>query len=233
MDYPFWGLGRPRYCGHPVFQLTCQSDVPVFLFESVDYPVLDIDMSTQTITLARNDLWSNLCPQYLHNTTYNSTVLNGDNFGQQNVSMYYGCNNAEQGAQSSNTISRLSCSINDTESDGYFTRTSLITTEMLNYLVQCNNHIIVPVNRSLAELLERGPATESDLRSALTAGFNLEWTANNNLCDQCIRSDGWCGSNSTSPDLFACYCANGNFSLSCNDIDTVQGGGKSLFDLVS
>ena len=83
LEYPFWGSTRPAYCGHPGFQLNCRSDVFLLNYESVDYRVLQIDTSTQVITVARNDLWATFCPQYLHNTTYNSTLFNDDNFATE------------------------------------------------------------------------------------------------------------------------------------------------------
>ncbi|KAF5780326.1 putative wall-associated receptor kinase, galacturonan-binding domain-containing protein [Helianthus annuus] len=79
----FWGLGLPAYCGHPGFQLTCESDVPVLVSKSTDYRVLNIDSSAHTITIARKDLWSNICPEYLHNTTYDSTLFNGSNLARR------------------------------------------------------------------------------------------------------------------------------------------------------
>ncbi|KAI3761026.1 hypothetical protein L1987_51431 [Smallanthus sonchifolius] len=232
-EYPFWGLGRPAYCGHPSFQLTCRSDVPLLVLESVTYRVLvDPDSSTNTITVARNDLWSTSCPQYLHNTSYDSTLFNGNNFGQEDVSLYYGCRNLTPGGIPAIANYRFDCDVNGTgRSDSYFFRTSYIVPEFENSLVRCNNSITVPVDRSRVNGLTSVTATESDLSSALRAGFKLQWMANDDECDQCVRSDGRCGSNSTSPELFACYCASGNFSLTCNN-SNVNGEGKSFSDLV-
>ncbi|MFS7973401.1 putative wall-associated receptor kinase, galacturonan-binding domain-containing protein [Helianthus anomalus] len=218
LEYPFWGSDRPAYCGHPGFQLTCQSNVPKLVYKSVNYRVLDIDSSTQTITIARNDLWTNDCPEYLHNTTYNSTLFNGDNFDQQNISLYYKCDTNIPGGISVPTGHRFSCNVNNTQSDSYFYLTNLIRPNIANFFVLCDSYITVPVNQSSAARLATSGASRSDLSSALTAGFNLQWTANNDECEQCIQSDGQCGSNSTSPDLFACYCTGGNFSLTCNNV---------------
>ncbi|KAD4888389.1 hypothetical protein E3N88_20462 [Mikania micrantha] len=229
LEYPFWGSGRPSYCGHPGFQLTCQSNVPELVYESVNYRVLESDSSTQTITVARNDLWANDCPQYLHNTTYNSTIFNGDNFDQQNVSLYYKCDSSIPGGIPMPAGHRFSCNVNNTQSDSYFYVTNLISPNIAGFFVLCDNYITVPVNQSSAGRLAAAGASRSDLSSALTAGFELQWMANNQECDRCIRSDGQCGSNSTSPDLFACHCAGGSFSVTCNNVD---GGGKWLYDMV-
>ncbi|KAL4582516.1 hypothetical protein LXL04_007066 [Taraxacum kok-saghyz] len=219
LEYPFWGLTRPVYCGHPAFQLTCQSNVPVFNYESVNYRVLDTDATTQTMIIARNDLWNTFCPQNLYNTTYNSTLFNGDNFGQRNVSLYYNCSSSIPGVQLG--PNRFSCNVNESQSDGYFLIRTDLTANVPNFL--CESYIDVPVNQTSAGILGAGSATTDDLRSALTAGFNLRWAANDDECSRCIRSDGQCGSNS---DLFTCYCATGNFSLTC-DNSNGDGGGSS------
>ncbi|KAJ0733152.1 putative protein kinase RLK-Pelle-WAK-LRK10L-1 family [Helianthus annuus] len=229
IEYPFWLSGRPQHCGHPDFQLSCRSDVPMLRLGQGDYRVLKIDSSTRTVTVARNDLWSNNCPQTLYNTTYNTTLFNGNNFGQEEVSLYYGC----QGILGVSPLAdgyRFSCDVNGTQSDSYFYRTSLINTDttISSFLVQCNSHITVPVDQSRAN--ELGPiptATVSDLRQALEEGFKLLWIASNDVCDQCVRSSGRCGSNSTSPYQFVCYCASGNFSATCNNVPVESGGGGS------
>ncbi|KAK9066919.1 hypothetical protein SSX86_014243 [Deinandra increscens subsp. villosa] len=226
-EYPFWGSGRPAYCGHPGFQLTCQSNVSELAYESVNYRVLDTDTSTQTLTVARNDLWTNDCPQYLHNTTYNSTIFNGDNFDQQNVSLYYRCDSVSTGNIPFSSGHRFSCDVNETRSDSYFYVTDLIVSNIADFFLRCDDYITVPVNQSSADRLAAAGASRSDLSAGLTAGFNLQWTAYNDECDKCIRSDGQCGSNSTSPDSFACYCAGGNFSLTCNNVDVGGGSSKS------
>lgn len=224
LEYPFWGLDRPAYCGHPGFQLICQSNVTLLNYESVNYRVLDTDTSTQTIIIARNDLQTTFCPQTLYNTSYNSTLFKGDNFNQQNVSLYYDCGATIPGMGLGINY-RFTCTENGNQSDSYFYRTDLIASNVAGFFVQCENYINVPVNQSSANRLGlTGVATTDDLRSALTAGFQLEWTANNDECRRCIQSNGQCGSNSTSPDSFACYCASGNFSLTCNDANV--GGGK-------
>ncbi|KAF5780325.1 putative glycerophosphodiester phosphodiesterase, protein kinase RLK-Pelle-LRK10L-2 family [Helianthus annuus] len=223
IEYPFWLSGRPQHCGRPDFQLSCRSDIPMLRLGPVDYRVLKTDSSIHTVTVARNDLWTNLCPQTLYNTTYNTTLFNGNNFGQEDVSLYYGC----QGILGVNPLAasfRFSCDFNQTQSDNYFYRTSLINTDttISSILVQCNSHITVPVDQSWVNRILN--ATESELKQAMQDGFNLRWTAYNEECDQCVRSGGRCGSSSTSPDQFVCYCASGNFSATCNSVSVDSGG---------
>lgn len=163
---------------------------------------------------------------HINSTQSNSSVFNGHNFVQHNVSVvsiYSECNTSIPGGKPLGNNHQISCNLNSTQSDGYFYRTRLMAQKAFSSLNQCNNHIIVPVNQPSAEQLASSNATESDLRSALTSGFNLEWMANNKLCDQCMLSEGRCGSSDTLPYLFACYCANGKFSITCNDTNQSEG----------
>ncbi|KAI3768112.1 hypothetical protein L2E82_18544 [Cichorium intybus] len=181
-----------------------------------------MNTSTLTITIARDDLIrTDFCLQFLYNTSYNSTLFNGHIFGQRNVSLFYNCNTTTSMPQIPlGSTYQFPCNVNESWNDllgGYFFRSDLITPNMANFFLHCENYIDVPVNQYSAGRLGASDATTDDLRLALLGGFQLQWTANNDECNQCIRSNGLCGSNSTSPDLFACYCANGDFSLTCND----------------
>ncbi|CAI9261875.1 unnamed protein product [Lactuca saligna] len=222
LHYPFWGSDRPAYCGHPGFQLTCEFNVSLLSYQSVNYQILDTDTSTQTINMARNDLWYDICPEYLYNTSFNSTLFAVDSSGQENVSLYYGCNTSTPMIPlGANHL--FSCNVNGSQSDGYFLTTNQIVSNMTNFLEECQNSITVPVKQSFGGRLGSQFATADELRSALMAGFDLIWIAKGVECNQCMRSNGRCGSNSTSPELFACYCDNGIFSLTCNN-STGSGG---------
>ncbi|KAI3500138.1 hypothetical protein L1887_35955 [Cichorium endivia] len=223
LEYPFWGLNRPAYCGHPGFQLTCESNVTLLNYQSVNYRVLDIDSSNQKITFSRNDLWDNFCPQVLYNTSYNWTLFNADSAGLQNVSLYYDCNTSSSIPQISVAANnQFTCNVNDTQNDGYFLTGIPIDPIITQY---CEDHIDVPVNQTSADLLASANVTTDDLRSALMFGFNLQWIARNDECRQCILSGGQCGSNVSSPELFACYCVGGNLSLPCTNFNG-SGGSK-------
>ncbi|KAL6324481.1 hypothetical protein AAG906_013293 [Vitis piasezkii] len=64
IGYPFWGGSRPTYCGHPGLDLNCDGYTQEFRMMSVSYRVLDINNSSDTLTVAR----------YL-NTTLNRTLF--------------------------------------------------------------------------------------------------------------------------------------------------------------
>ncbi|KAJ9562085.1 hypothetical protein OSB04_007245 [Centaurea solstitialis] len=213
LDYPFWGLGRPAYCGHSHFQVTsCPHDSFILKYKSLEYRVLATDIGKQMITITRDDLWNlDICPQHLHNTSYNNTLFDAKYLSNVDLSLYYGCEASNwQG-------NRFSCSKNGTNNYGYFYRTSDIHIYVSE--PECENHIIVPVKAADADILLTSNATQHDLTRLLRAGFDLRWRANNEECDKCVASGGFCGSDSTWPELFVCYCYTGNFSLDCNNGD--------------
>ncbi|KAL0343369.1 UNVERIFIED_CONTAM: LEAF RUST 10 DISEASE-RESISTANCE LOCUS RECEPTOR-LIKE PROTEIN KINASE-like 2.1, partial [Sesamum angustifolium] len=57
IGYPFWGGNRPVSCGYPGFQINCQSNVPFLNISSTSYRVLQVDNTTQTLRVSREDLW--------------------------------------------------------------------------------------------------------------------------------------------------------------------------------
>ncbi|KAI3500132.1 hypothetical protein L1887_35948 [Cichorium endivia] len=168
--------------------------------------------------MARNDLWTDFCPQFLYNTSYNSTLFNDDNFRQENVSLYYQCDTSAPWIPLTANY-QISCIVNNSRSDGYFYLTNFIDPNMANFFSTRQNHIDVLVSQYSAARLATTTTTTYDLRSALRAGFNLQWIDRNIACGRCMQSGGLCGSNSSSPELFACYCGSGDFPLTCDNID--------------
>ncbi|KAI3726453.1 hypothetical protein L1987_66250 [Smallanthus sonchifolius] len=224
LHYPFWGVDRPVYCGHLGFEITCRNNVTLLHYESLSFRVLKINIIQQTITVARDDLWSSYCPQYLYNTTYDSNLFNDDNFAQEDVTLYYRCDSSS-GVLMGHSFN---CGVKDNEKNNYFIGTSMIDNNMLNNSVQCTTQITVPVIQSLADRLALTTSEESDIRSALRAGFNLRWKANNDECDQCVQSGGRCGSSLQQSALFTCYCANESFLLTCNNRSLGDGSNGAL-----
>ncbi|KAJ9562086.1 hypothetical protein OSB04_007246 [Centaurea solstitialis] len=201
LSYPFWGLGRPDYCGHSGFQVTsCRNGSFILKYESLDYRVLAIDINKQNVTIARDDLWDlDICPQYLHNTSYNKTLFDINYSSTVNVSLYYGCE------QSKSLTNRFSCHVNGTNNYGYFNRYENIDYHIMDQL-ECDTNIFVPVKWDNTKILPINNATERDLTTLLRAGFDLRSKANNDECGQCLSSGGWCGSNRTRPEFFVIIC---------------------------
>ncbi|CAK9150673.1 unnamed protein product [Ilex paraguariensis] len=224
LGYPFSGQTRPSYCGHPGFQLNCQGSVPLITILSMDYRVLAIDNQTQTLTVAREDMWNNNCPTLLYNTTMDFTIFKYAS-NQQNVSLHYECTGLP--GQTPSLPNQFDCPGNGTTSSiSYFVMGDTSNSNI--NLVTCNSSVLVPVNPVSTLALSSPSASMINLRAALAGGFQLQWDANDTNCKQCIQSRGLCGSSNSDSTSFACYCADGPYPLTCNNTQPGTGrcGGK-------
>ncbi|CAK9140317.1 unnamed protein product [Ilex paraguariensis] len=212
IGYPFWGQNRLPYCGHPRFRLNCQGDAPIITILSMDFRVLAIDNKTQTLTVARQDLWNNICPIFLYNTTMDFNIFSYS-IRQRNISLHYGCPRVPVSLQN-----QFDCNVNNTPSSSYFTMEETLDFFINNTAMTCNSNVIVPVNETSTEILSSDSSTTNNLTAALDGGFQLQWDANNMYCTQCNDSGGRCGSDSSNTS-FACYCLGGSYARTCRNTD--------------
>ncbi|EOY21081.1 Uncharacterized protein TCM_012401 [Theobroma cacao] len=76
LTYPFWTDGRPPLCQHEGFRLTkCKDQQPVINVSGNEFRLIYLNQSTYTMSIARNDLWENICPANLINVNVESRVL--------------------------------------------------------------------------------------------------------------------------------------------------------------
>ncbi|KAL3527019.1 hypothetical protein ACH5RR_011675 [Cinchona calisaya] len=209
--YPFWGGNRPNTCGYPGFKISCQGNVPRISAEPVIYRVIaPVDTTAHTLIVARDDLVSDICPRFLHNTTLDSSIFWFSNI--VNVTLSYNCTippNFPQPIQ-------FTCAVNSTTATpGFFSMDNNNTVQNFTNLVACSNSISVPINQARAQNL----VSTTALIAALADGFSLQYKANNSICTDCTRSDGRCGYNLGSKS-FACYCSDREYDLVCNDTST-------------
>ncbi|GMP30988.1 hypothetical protein CsSME_00005391 [Camellia sinensis var. sinensis] len=209
ISYPFWGGNRPDYCGHPNFRLDCRGDAPRITIQSA-YRVLAIDTTTRTLTVVREEFWNNTCPTQFQNTTLDTahfTYLSDS----QNLTLYYGC----QRILASQTAipGQLNCSADGTNNTISFATTSVTSSTNIN-ISTCQTNVIVPVNQTEAVAFA---VNSINVRQVIRSGVGLKWDANNTVCDQCVQSNGTCGSNSSSSGSFLCYCPDHrSHKISCN-----------------
>ncbi|OMP04726.1 hypothetical protein COLO4_09361 [Corchorus olitorius] len=223
IGYPFWGSDRPESCGFPRFGLTCRGDeVPEMTIGEVTYRVLEINNNTRNLKLARTDYWDNICPQYLRNTT----LIPGLEYSSdQDITLYYHCLPPSTNLPPiMRLFGQFSCNINGTDNIiGYIMARSLtdpefngLVTSINGSLGTCNSSVTVPLLTSQVPTVEANP-NSGNLTEALRAGFELQWSTNDALCDSCIGSGGQCGQNISSGQ-FLCYCTNATFPNNCNGI---------------
>ncbi|KAL8096157.1 hypothetical protein AgCh_037199 [Apium graveolens] len=221
VDYPFWGGDRPPHCGHPDFRIDCQGDVSLITLRSMQYRVLGVDTGLQLITLARQDLWNNTCPIFKDNTDLDYGLFRHAP-GDENLTLSYDCP-VVPGQQD---VYQFNCTQNGIISDSFFfTRAAASRTQNIPQL-PCRETITVPINQTSVQLLTNYSSSENDLREALNAGFGLIWEANDTSCNECSRSGGRCGYNS-STSSFACYCYDRPYPSLCNVTDSGIGHGNN------
>ncbi|CAK9150685.1 unnamed protein product [Ilex paraguariensis] len=183
IGYPFSGQNRPAYCGHPGFQLNCSGDAPLITILSGEYRVLEIDNGTQTLKVAKEVLLNNLCPTNPYNTTIDFDLFSYAS-NLQNLTLNYSCTGTQAEHQ-------FDCTGNDgTTTVNYF---SIADTYLS--VGTCDDSVFVPISQTSAQVLESPKASVNDLRAAIRGGFQLEWSAKDLSCEQCIQSGGRCGTN--------------------------------------
>ncbi|CAL5372490.1 unnamed protein product [Camellia sinensis] len=212
LGYPFWGGSRPDYCGHLSFGLNCTGDAPLITIQTRPYRVLTINNSTQILKVVREEFWENICPTEFVNATVDNTPFTY--VSSQDLMLYYGC------ARLPTTIpGQFDCSVDGTTNTLGFP--SFVPNMTL--VTSCHIGVSVRVDQTEATAFASNP-TSVTVTQVLDSGVELQWDANNSICDRCIGSGGKCGSN-TSSGLFACYCSDKPYAFTCNT--TQNGTGSS------
>ncbi|TXG51433.1 hypothetical protein EZV62_023957 [Acer yangbiense] len=74
--YPFWGVGRPAYCGHEGFGLKCRNNqYPLIESGAQKFRVSNIYIYSATMSMVRDDLWDSYCPGILQGTNFNKNRI--------------------------------------------------------------------------------------------------------------------------------------------------------------
>ncbi|GER48061.1 protein kinase family protein [Striga asiatica] len=216
IGYPFWGGDRPQSCGYPSFGLTCLDNTPRLNISSASYRVLEINSTTRTLRIARDDLSSTLCPRFIHRTVLDSSPFHIYSVhGDQNVTLLYGCGASRPPPEAPPVHNRFDCDVNGSSTWGYYLTEGLIR-QWSNVTGACEENITVPVGASAArDLANVTVGSVGVLREALGEGFWVGWRADDERCRGCVGSGGLCGCDPDSGS-FACYCADGTRDYSCN-----------------
>ncbi|GAB4827907.1 hypothetical protein Ancab_034791 [Ancistrocladus abbreviatus] len=196
ISYPFYGGRRPDYCGYPGFNLSCAGPPQIAIMSQMYY-VRGINTSTGSMTVARQDYWSNHCPTSLLNITMDFTLFSYTST-DANISLYYDC------PSSLSTAIEANCNTNVFSGNAYFVTSSLA--KKLNIQAVCSSYLFVPVLQSAADTIDSNASLGSVI-SALLDGFGLQWTASNDRCNECLKSGGQCGYDWDKKEP-TCYCAN-------------------------
>ncbi|GMQ11394.1 hypothetical protein CsSME_00054048 [Camellia sinensis var. sinensis] len=92
IGYPFWGEDRPPFCCVQGFGLTCVgNENTTVVIQNQTFHVLHINQSAHNMTIARADLWDNLCPVEFSDTTLNFSLFDYDPHHAKNITLFYDC----------------------------------------------------------------------------------------------------------------------------------------------
>ncbi|GFS32374.1 hypothetical protein Acr_00g0022370 [Actinidia rufa] len=213
VSYPFWGGGRPHYCGHPAFELKCQDgDYPTLNIENRDFRVLGINPSSHRISIARLDLWESYCPEVLSNFTLTINLFQYNDMSR-GLFIFYNCT-----PEMTRAFPNFTCNADGRESGGFYAAQLLMEdVERSNSTtISCSQTILVTVMRAaLNELLSK----TLTLQEVLKRGFEVQYDAENTACSRCEGSGGICGSDSSGVE-FMCHCLDGPGGRTCSNPGT-------------
>ncbi|XP_027126667.1 LEAF RUST 10 DISEASE-RESISTANCEUS RECEPTOR-LIKE PROTEIN KINASE-like 2.1 [Coffea arabica] len=195
IGYPFSGGDRPNYCGRRGFELSCANDQYTHIwFDLVAYRVLGIDPLVRKMTVARLDLWEDICPVSV-NRIKDSTLskLNpGSDRRFRNIHIFYGC--TSEVIAKVQIQSNVSCSIFGENSGVFFAG------EFVSSAPGCTTSMVVSIQfAAYIDLWDR----KITLQQALKQGVDVEYDTLE-ACSSCEASGGKCGSDSTYE--FICIC---------------------------
>ncbi|CAL5434637.1 unnamed protein product [Camellia sinensis] len=140
-------------------------------------------------------------------TDQTTVVIRASN--AQNLTLFFGCSQIP--VLQLGSSGQFNCSVNGIDDRNfYLTRSTLFSKSTIS----CFSSVIVPVFQSAAQALEGNSSSSASLKAARDGGFGLQWSANSDLCSQCVTSGGQCGYESGSSS-FTCFCTDKAYASSC------------------
>ncbi|XP_057806159.1 LEAF RUST 10 DISEASE-RESISTANCE LOCUS RECEPTOR-LIKE PROTEIN KINASE-like 1.4 isoform X2 [Salvia miltiorrhiza] len=188
IGYPFRGAGDPEYCGHRSLVLSCDERRNVTNIDIMDlrYRVLEMDGSSQTMRIAREDTMSSACPSVMANTTLDYSVFDYAS-SCMNYTFLYGC------PFNPGFLMHVPCG---GDAGGAYVLPGAAVGPK-----DCDASVIV--SGALVAINE--PLGTPELGEALKHGFQIRWKMESKSCSDCTASQGRCGYDLTT-NKTVCYC---------------------------
>ncbi|XP_074308313.1 LEAF RUST 10 DISEASE-RESISTANCE LOCUS RECEPTOR-LIKE PROTEIN KINASE-like 2.4 [Silene latifolia] len=200
LSYPFYGLNRPQYCGHPGFELlNCDQNTQKIqiMILSQKFYVFDINSTASTMRVARQDFFDGSgCPLVLANITIDFSIFQYTDLDANMTLIYDKC---------ALKCPNFSCPWGGTKSVPYLPICFLTDKLMVKFNMSnviCPKKLMLPVHKT--DVLAMDEAGRY-LPTSAWNGFQLKWNANDGLCQECVGSGGQCGHDSKSNKFF-CFC---------------------------
>ncbi|CAO2825382.1 unnamed protein product [Amaranthus hypochondriacus] len=218
VGFPFWGVDRPKNCGYPDLELSCEDDETTVIYsKGMKYHVLDISQNTRILTIAREDFLQGICMQQFINTTLDSTVFD---YGpdSRNFTVLYGCPSPSTYGYGDPTSfpGQFNCKISGTNySIGY-------AEEGANGPMGCYASIVVPVLELSAQQIGNWSVSQ-----IIGKGFEAKYKLKDEeLFTKCTESGGRCGFED-SQNTTCCLCSDGSVRYtSCNNLTSSAIAGR-------
>ncbi|KAK4284167.1 hypothetical protein QN277_001035 [Acacia crassicarpa] len=207
IGYPFWGSERPEDCGYPGFKLDCYYDYAEITIINDTYRVLQVNYSDYGLRVVRTDFWHNSCPTSFTNSSIDVNLFEYRP-DSHNLTLYYDCSSPPV-SLSYIRSTKFNCTEYGTEVDSYF----ITEVPEIDATGICASTLIVPILESQVRYLQENSTVEN-LKAAIDEGFVLVWKADNAQCNDCRKSGGQCGYNTSSSE-FTCYCRDGPVPSTC------------------
>ncbi|XP_024032518.1 LEAF RUST 10 DISEASE-RESISTANCE LOCUS RECEPTOR-LIKE PROTEIN KINASE-like 2.5 [Morus notabilis] len=205
LPYPFWGESRPEFCGLRDFKIHCGDNYhhPVIQINGLDYLILNVSQSndTDSMTLARSDLWDGPCsPKYVNTTLDHNLFRFAPTVG--NLTLIYKCQKQLHQEFVSHGYSNFTCGGDGGNVETVYYANDSLVSNLGGSLRACGNVIRVSISKSTTGLV--------GVKEALKEGFDVEYDHRFRMaCGACERSGGKCGSNVTT-SRFLCFCRAGS-----------------------
>ncbi|KAF8037744.1 hypothetical protein BT93_B0547 [Corymbia citriodora subsp. variegata] len=207
ISYPFRLGEQQSYCGHPDYELDCDGDKLTLSMVSHEYRVIHVNMSTQILVVVRSDLSDDICLETYNDTTLNSTLFNYTS-NDLHSTLIYDCDSWP-------TLPPHYPFFCFESRGGYFAPDVDLAYPLYEL---CNFSVLVPISPSEVPRLPppwEGGNDSATISEILNDGFEITWTANTSLCENCTKSGGRCGYDCKRLE-FNCFCRDGAYSSTCN-----------------
>ncbi|XVF50545.1 hypothetical protein PTKIN_Ptkin04bG0109800 [Pterospermum kingtungense] len=203
LSFPFWKDDGPQLCHQLGFRLTkCEDPQPVIIIGGYEFRLIYLNYSTYTMTVARNDLWDQLCTPSLINVTLGRPFLSYPQTNR-NLNLFYDCT--------------LPLHPNQFECPGrglysFYEDDVLERAAYEELSGVCVTAIRVQVNQSaFAQLQNQNQSPQ--LLEAWRLGFDVKYNYTAIFCEKCNSLKGKCA-NLTSPTYpFCSYRESGMHNL--------------------
>ncbi|XP_038984721.1 LEAF RUST 10 DISEASE-RESISTANCE LOCUS RECEPTOR-LIKE PROTEIN KINASE-like 1.2 isoform X4 [Phoenix dactylifera] len=181
ITFPFRPLDGPESCGFPGFELACNKDRSILTINisKKSYQIKSIDYVNRILTIIDPDLTGEGCPRTFTNTIINSSLFSYARL-DFNLSFYFNCtlDSFPDG------FYKIACPTGGIQLDSYYSLLEQPLQERSNPLGRCSSIGIIPINRTMYDLLLFG----KNFGEAMQEGISVTWTVEQGVCEGCQGS---------------------------------------------